>query len=72
MLLNEAQNINVVALYPVADAAGGAGDHRRPRLQLLRRRAARRGGSLPLGWRCAGRPGSPCPSPVLKRGRLRR
>ena len=31
---------------PVADAARRAGDHRHPRVQLLRRRTARRGGSV--------------------------
>ena len=46
VLLNEAQNINVVALYPWLMLLGGAGVHHRARLQLLRRRPARRRRSL--------------------------
>jgi hypothetical protein len=54
VLLNEAQNINVVALYPLADAAGGAGDPGRARLQLPGRRPARRGRSLrTVAWRAS-------------------
>ena len=42
VLLNEAQNINVVALYPWLMLPRRAGHHHHPGLQLLRRRPARR------------------------------
>ena len=48
VLLNEAQNINVGGALSLAHAAGGAGDHRDPRLQLPRRRPARRGRPVPV------------------------
>ena len=53
VLLNEAQNINVVALYPWLMLPVAAGHHHRARLQFLRRRPARRRRSVPLtqrGW----------------------
>ena len=42
VLLSEAQNINVVALYPWLMLPVVRGDRHGARLQLLRRRAARR------------------------------
>ena len=56
VLLAEAQNINAVALYPVAVAACCAGDPGDPGLQLPRRWPARRGRSLQItpidSWTC--------------------
>ena len=48
VLLNEAQNINVVVALSLAAAAGRAGDAGGARLQLLRRRPARRGRSVQI------------------------